>query len=458
MSFHENPNKGHTNLFIDLNGVPYLLAEYLDKRALQTLDRSQVRSDIFIDLTESMRAIIDINIDDIGVRAGDNLLNVVGNNTKQVNLLKMINAHKENFHHQLPVFARGIVVRINYQLESHKTGQVIRSMSEDLRIVDRNYFLDINRRNVNDNAIVVNMSNTLVSTVNEFTHGREKMMLRITNIQLFYECLGDSYKMPKMHQSLVHPDYPAMVPGMSPADYYNYHREMQSHHHIGLDDYGHEHPSMISPPSWTHFNRYYHFDSNGKDIVFHEQEVFDMSCQRKLIPCGSVVVNRKFIINPGHRLIFKISIWKNDLTIVNDCTRIAELLDAPVYDYHMPHHDHHDDHHKHDHHHPDFKEPPTNPEYEEIMRNMSEQLNAQMAENNRQSHMIEDMMKEIRRLNDVVNNLQGGNSGEESDDTEDGDNCCCNNMEEISPEEVRSMFSKPPVDVVSPEGDISEID
>ena len=62
----------HVNGFVDLNGVPYLLGEYLDKRTFQQVDRSVIKSEINVDLSEAMRAVIDINVDDIEVN--DNIV------------------------------------------------------------------------------------------------------------------------------------------------------------------------------------------------------------------------------------------------------------------------------------------------------------------------------------------------------------------------------------------------
>lgn len=327
-------NKKHTNVFVDLNGVPYLLAEYLDRETFQHVDRSVIRSEIVIDQSDAMRAIIDINIDDIGKRATDGLLSVVGNTTKQNKLIKSIEVHNEQMHHQLRVLRRGIIMRINYQLENCRTGQVIRSMVEDLRINDRNYFLDINSNDINDNAIIVNFCDTLVSTINNFTHGRDRMLLRITNIQMLYECVHPSPRMPHIKQSMCYNTDGIIPQGHhDDIDYFKYHDKMQNHHiignpgccHDGLTDSG-----LVSPMMWSSFNRFYQFDNNYEDIILHGQEINDPLCKTSLIPCGTIVVNRTFIINPGHRLIFKFCIWKNDCVIVNDTTRVIQALKAPL--------------------------------------------------------------------------------------------------------------------------------
>lgn len=320
-------HKSHVNSFVDLNGIPYLLAEYVDRRNLRQLDRSFVRSEILVDQRESMRAIVDINVDDIGTRS-DGTLNIIGNNSKQRALMAMTENMAEQLNHQFDVLRRGIVIRVNYQLENQRTGQVIRSMTEDLRIQDRFYFIDINPRDINDNAIVVNFSNTMISTINEFTHGRDPMVLRVTSVQMFYECLPRD------------PGVARICQGVGPyqrtpeLDYYNYHAQLQNRHIFGpngchYEGIGHEPPDMICPPTWSMFSRYYHFDGNGHDVVLHDQEINDLNMRTILVPCGTIQVNRAFLINPGHRIIFKFSVWKNDATIVSDALPLARAIRTP---------------------------------------------------------------------------------------------------------------------------------
>lgn len=323
----------HVNAFVNLNGVPYLLAEYLDRSSIVQLDRSFIKSDIFIDQSESMRSIINISVDDIGVRGSDELPAIVGNTTKQMNFIRTVESNAMNLDHELDVLRRGIVLRINYQLESAKDNRVIRSMVEDLRITDRNYFLDINPRNVDDNAIVVNFNGTQVSTVNEFTHGRERMYLRITGIQMLYEALDRAPKMPRIKNTMLSsPNMMTQNQFNNFRDYYNYHDEMQNHHFMGECRFTEDPNVDVIPPSWTIFNRFYHFDHAGSDVVLHPQEINDPMAKVTLIPCGNIKVNRVFMINPCHRLIFKFSIWKNDVVIFHNTVKIAQALKAPLID------------------------------------------------------------------------------------------------------------------------------
>lgn len=437
----------HTNAFVDLNGVPFLLAEYLDKRNFLQLDRSMVKSEIFIDQSDSMRAVVDINVDDIGSRSSDGKLNTTGNNTKQKRLLEMIKNRTDRCDNQFDVLRRGIIIRVNYQLENNTTGKVLRTISEDLRIADRSYFLLINPKDVSDNSIVVNFNSSIVSTINNFTHGMNRMKFRITSIQLFYEMTKRSPKVPRIKNSMVsNPSYTDGYCNCMDSYDHNYHRAMQSKHVIDINgrcncgDYGNEGPEVVTPPTWSMFNRYYHFVDGGKDIILHREEIDDPMNEVTLIPCGTIQVNRTFIINPGHRIIFKLSIWKNDVTVVNNATPIAELLNAPVYndgpgcgcDHNI------------------------NPDYETVLRLLHETK----AVNERQSRMICHLNDTIRKLEERIENMENPSEPdnkcdcdhseilEKLDDISDeiesikgtSGGCDCPEMIPIPLEEIESMF------------------
>lgn len=332
---HEHDQR--VNGFIDLNGIPYLLGDYLINQRFREVDRSMIRSDIFVNNDEAMRAVIDINIDDIGVRSNNHPC-VLGNSTKQNNLLRMIRNNRDYLRHQLPVLKPGIVVRVNYQVESYRTQQVIRTLSEDFVIQDPTYFLDINSSNIDDNAIVVNFMSSLVSTVNEFTHGRDKIQLRITNVQLYYQLVKDNpmKQEAKRFGNRLESNPNDHYPGFS--DPFYYHNQMQNVQYIGDVDRGYHKPiSELIPPTWSMFNRFYHFDNDGRDLVLHRQEIFDPNTITGLIPCGRVRINRCFIVNPGHRLVFNFSIWKNDVTIVSNTQPVANALEVSFNGCHCYH-------------------------------------------------------------------------------------------------------------------------
>lgn len=406
------PNN-HTNAFVDLNGVPYLLAEYLDRNTFQQMDRSLIRSEINIDSSNAMRAVVDINIDDIGKRATDGYPAIIGNDTKLKNLLKMISANSELMDHQLRVLRRGMVVSVNYQLENYRTGQVIRSMNEKFRIIDRNYFVDINPRNINDNAIIVNFCNTMVSTVNEFTHGRDPMMLRITNIQMSYEVAKESanaYSIP-----------------VNNNDMYQYHKDMQNRQFIpGYTHNGYD-SNTVLPSSWSMFNRFYRFDNNAKDIIIHDHEINHPMTKTALIPCGIVHVNRTFKINPGHRIIFKFCIWKNDVTVVNNTREIARCLGAQILNY--PSHDNSCNHHNHNH--------CMNLDYETMIHILNENKSMEY----KQNLIIGELHDKISSLTDLVQSLippatDNPDDGNDNDNNETSNECNCDESHEELEEKI----------------------
>ena len=329
----------HTNAFINLNGVPYLMSEYIDREIIQQLDPSVVQSSIDVDQSEAMRVIIDVNVDDIG-RKGDGL-NVIGNTTQIKSLYKMIANNKARLQSKLPVLRKGLVIRCYYRLENAKTGIVLRTAIETLRISERNLFVLINAKDINDNAIINNFCASMVSTINEFTHGTEPMILRVTHIQFAYEYVKVNPVIPRITQSIVgyptellnsceYPDPYAAHPvcNMSEADMYNYHKNMQRQHRIG-DPYCEKPNNYVVPDSWYAFSRFYHFSEGGSDIILHENEIYDKATKAIEMQCGTITVNRAFIVNPGHRIVWKFCIWKNDLIMVNDTSRICQILQAP---------------------------------------------------------------------------------------------------------------------------------
>jgi len=318
----------HTNAFIDLNGIPYILADYMDKNGFQQIDRSYVQSGCCIDQSESMRTIVDISVDCIG-KNSDCTLKVDGNTTKQAKLIKMVEEQKESLGHQLGVLRANLVARINYRLVDRTSGTVIRSTIDDLRIPNRSYFIDINPNNIDDNAIITNFSGTMISGVSTFTHGRNPMAIQVTDIQLYYEFVkrvtpGGRVK----DASAVYPD--TYVP---PYNLITANTQYHSQHQpfVCLNDHQCTPGEVITPSDWVMFNRFYHFDNNGKDLILHKDEIYNTYTDFALIPCGRVTVNRTFVVNPCNRLIFKLSIWKNDVTVMNDTTPICTALQAPPY-------------------------------------------------------------------------------------------------------------------------------
>ena len=307
------------NGFVDLKGFPYLLADYLDKRNFKQIDRSMINAYVKTDQTEPMRAIVEVSIDDIQKNA-DGSLSTLGNTTKQINLLQMIERNFQKLQNRLPVIKKGIIVRITYRLENNTTGEVIRSSTEDFRIPQAQYYVDINPKNISDNAIINHFMGSSISTMNYFTSGRDPMLLRIMNVDYFYEIVVAGIN--------GNDDIQNLDMFGNDLDIHEYHRLMNDKYHV--PSYGIATTETIIPPQWIMFNRFYHFDNSGKDIILHKDEINSPNTKTSLLPIGSVVINKTIMINPAHRIIFKFNIWRNDFTMFNDTTSIAETLRASV--------------------------------------------------------------------------------------------------------------------------------
>lgn len=315
MPFDENRLK----LFTGLDGIPYLVGEYFDKRNLTAIDTTAVRNDVVVDNCEVNRAIVTINVNNIGFKS-DGGLDTVGNRTKQKKLIKMITEYSDHMNRVFSVLRRGMIVRINYRIENMRTGVILKTSSEDIRIVDRNYFVELNSADINDNAVITNFVSTTVSTLNQFTHGSDRMLVRILSVQMFYEALNKNPKSiglctnwnDRFSIDYLHPRLNPYLNSLVNPD--------------GCD--------TIVPTNWWNFNRFYHFDSAGRDIVLHGDDIEDRANCAYLVPCGHVTINRTFEITAGHRVVFKLSIWNNDITMVSDTKKIATtLVDAPQYPY-----------------------------------------------------------------------------------------------------------------------------
>lgn len=318
----------HTNAFAMLNGIPYLMGEYVDREMIRNVDRSMIYTDVNVDTTEALRAIVDISIDDIGKRASDGRPNVIGNFRKQEDVVNAIRNIYRCAPKSLPVLRSGLVVRVNYQIENQRTGQVMRSIYEDIRIPQREYYLCQNMMDVDDIAYVTNFNSTQVSTINQFTHGIDPMVLRITSAQLCYELIKPNNLIPRRIDRPLQRMEDLTCPRRYEDTYrvYEYHKDMQNHQFLGEPLYG-EPDEVIHPREWFAYNRLYHFDNDCSDIILHLDDIYDRHTDTILIQCGSLAINRAFVIQPGHRIIFKMSVWKNDVALFSDTRPVADALD-----------------------------------------------------------------------------------------------------------------------------------
>lgn len=435
-----------THIFADLNGLPYLVGEYMNRNLIANIDRSSIKHDIYIDTKDAMRAIVNIDICDMPTRS-DGSPYIAGNNSKAKRFLDMLSKNSHRLNGTLPVIRGGIIIRVNYQLET-PGARVIRSTVETLRIDYRNYYVVVDPRQLNNNALVVNFSNSMISTINEFTHGKDRMSIRITNIQLFYEAVDDASTETGIKQSFIGSSCGYGADNITPGsnNEYYYHEGLQHRHYLGDPPFNNSVPGgftcendMLRPPHWAMYNEFYHFDKDGRRIILHQNVINDPLRKVRLIPCGSVAVNRTFMINPGHRLIFKVSIWKNDVTSFYDTLNVAKALKTKFYnccDHDQAscscgHHGQHDgcdcghdcyDHqqHEHDHEHHDY-------------HRLVEMLREERKKNELQGRTINELLDRVSVLEGLITEGGTGTPEEppiESVDPPDSDcECGCDHTE-----------------------------
>lgn len=306
-----NESELHSAAIIDVNGLPYLLGEYLDKNTFQMINRSNIRSEVIIDKTEHMMPAFNISIDDIG-RASDGCPSVIGNATKWKYMLKTLSDYSSLYGNELGVLKPELVVRVNYQIENHRTGHVIKTMTEDFRIRERNYFIDINPNDINDNAIITNFHTCTMSSIGQFTHGMDRMQFRITNIQLYYELVR------------------ARKDGIGPFKMCNRHEPPKMDHCMEMT-HRYVNNNLI-PEQWATYNHFYHYDRETADIRLHTQEINDHRYEVIPIPIGKIGINRAITVNPGSRIVFRFNIWRNDLVVVSSGYEVAKALKVPYID------------------------------------------------------------------------------------------------------------------------------
>lgn len=312
----------HSNEFIVLHGIPYLVGEYVDRSSFQHIDPIEIGSGVFVDQTP-MRTVIDIQINDIDRNASDGRLSTISNSSLLTNMIEIMkNDWKQRGSH-LGMLRRGIVARVYYQIENARTGVILRTMTEDLRIEDRNYFVYVNPADINETSLIVNFSDVKLTSVNQFTSGRDRMLLRITDLELYYESVQHDPIEPRS-RPVPRPDQWTMIPYHAPeSEEYYYHKRMQYRH--DLSDWRLD-AGRVPPDTWEMFNRFYHYDEERAFFQIHFGEVYDRRVRLVPMACGKIHINRMIMVNPGTQLVFKLAIWKNDCIIANNGAMIADAL------------------------------------------------------------------------------------------------------------------------------------
>jgi hypothetical protein len=137
------------------------------------------------------------------------------------------------------------------------------------------------------------------------------------------------------------------------------------------------------------------------------------------------------LINPGHRLIFKFSIWKNDVTLMNDLRNVISALGAPVYRH--PYEEEfipEEIHENHDHN-IDVIE-----ELGDIKRQMYEYHNTSIESKND----VDDINNRLDHIEGVLNSIISKiDKYHEDDNIEEDDDKCCDDCDVISVDEIKAM-------------------
>ena len=296
------------NAFIDIKGVPYLCGYYLNNISFQTLSATQVQNEISIDNTIEGRTLVNIELDQLD-HDDQGLILPTGNVEKREQLEQMIMNYRDYIGlNSFEVLKNGLVVQINYRIEDQVTGRVVKVMTDSYTIYNAGFYSFVGDTNIADPAVIIKFSDSAVAAINQFSYGIQNLVLRINSIHLYYASVPSVRKRRPLYYP---PHYAYGYPVPSPA----YSRDPR----LGckVNEYR---------------NDLYRFGNNNKDIFVNLTEIENEHDDIRLVPCGARFINKAFAIAPMQRVLFKFTVWKNDLTIVPDTYRIANILGIYSFD------------------------------------------------------------------------------------------------------------------------------
>ena len=158
------------------------------------------------------------------------------------------------------------------------------------------------------------------------------MILRVTDIELLYESVEPDPYYPRKpiykHPGPTYPSPPVQY-FYDPENEVYYYHEMQQRFH-DLNDWRLD-PQVVTPESLLIMNRFYHFDEDNRCFMLHMDEIDNPRCNSRPLACGKIRVQKTYRVLPGMSILFKMSIWKNDVILVSDGTLIADALQIPRY-------------------------------------------------------------------------------------------------------------------------------
>lgn len=285
------------NAFSVIDGYPYLVDDYLENINFRQIDPGTIVNGVTLSHPDTYdRTIVDVNI--------DHTVPLMGNKMKYAQLIDRLFFYMRTKHHNvLPVLQNKLVVQISYQIENYYTGEILRSAQERLTIHDRDYYIKDNlpgvANNDIDSAIITNFKDSLTSAIMEITHGYHWLVCRLTKIELFYPAVTNCY---------YHYSYPpTVVPWNRDPRWYDEKKDL--------------------PQFSYRCNNLYHFSKDGTSIQLHGDEIERLACENiSLVPCGVIKLDRTFAVNHGSRMTFRFNIWKSDIVMIKDSSRIEEIL------------------------------------------------------------------------------------------------------------------------------------
>jgi hypothetical protein len=295
------------------------------------VDRGLIRNELTVDNTDVYNSVVDIVIDNVGDQS-------IGNRSGYNTFLNALVDNASKLRGFLDVVRPGLLIEIDYRIENQRTGRFLRQATAKMYTENKAHFIDLNSKDLNDNAVLVNFSDTMVKTVTNQIHGADKMIIRLTKVRLFYVCLKRLEKNPYDHRQLPHHSHEPVFRPDGPVMRYDrdYHRNHQPQYAFGREQYRYP-DQMTVPPNWWSFNRFYHFEDKGRTIMLHWGELNDLNAPTFKIPVGSINLNKSFLCNTSFKIMFKVSVWKNDLTVLNNTAAVARLLGVPsLPGYHQP--------------------------------------------------------------------------------------------------------------------------
>ena len=322
----EQPMTG-SNVFMNINGWPYLSNEYLDVTQMATANRNQIRN--LLEIGEGpFSNSVDIVIDQIGHKT-------IGNKQAYTRLMNAIMMSANRLGGQLDVIRTGMMAEIWFTVESERTGRVVRSSRAVMNMTDVKDFLDVGTASVGDNVVLSLYEDSQVINVFNRIHGGDRLVVRILRVDLFMTAVARQQEQPWG------PPHGRPVPAAfetfneyecGPSQHWmgHYHQ-----HHMPIDDWRHGSyhgvPKKPGHPDWGMMSHFYRFVNGGRSILLHDHNISERRTMIFRVPVGTINLNRTFFLHKQGRVTFNLQVWRNNKVVVGNTSKIAQLLGVTAY-------------------------------------------------------------------------------------------------------------------------------